>query len=192
MATLAYSVGKRMFETKPSTMNAENTTNEYVDFDTSDETETKTGIVADDTGSEVIRRLTTIETKLAVIEERLSRVENIEEMLTEILSRLPETETGRICYTHTTPEFVAELRTLKGANVTQFALDLEAEIYKSDSLELDLPVGRRKKTKDRVLFLKQCVNEYYSVPPHLKKATWNKVRESLDSRVRRRKRLQNV
>ncbi|CAJ0597500.1 unnamed protein product [Cylicocyclus nassatus] len=182
-----------MYETKPSTMTGEETSNEYVDFDTSDEIETKSGIVAGDTDSEVIRRLTSIETKLAVMEERLSSVEHIEEMLSEILRRLPATDTGEISYTHTSPEFVAQLRTLKGSNVTQFALDLEAEIYKDDATELDLPLERRLKTKDKVIFLRQCVNEYYSVPQHLKEATWKRVREALDSRVRRlRKRVRDV
>ncbi|VDN28874.1 unnamed protein product [Cylicostephanus goldi] len=174
-------------------MTGKETSNEYVEYDTSDEIDTKTGIVAGDTDNEVIKRLTAIETKLSVMEERLSRVEHMEEMLAEILRRLPATDTGEIRYTHTSPEFVAQLRTLKGSNVTQFALDLEAEIYKDDASELDLPVERRLKTKDKVIFLRQCVNEYYSVPQHLKEATWKRVREALDSRVRRlRKRVRDV
>ncbi|KAL6743665.1 hypothetical protein Aduo_016682 [Ancylostoma duodenale] len=69
--------------------------------------------------------------------------------------------------------------------MSHFVLALEMEAYQDDTSELELLVDNRIRTKDRVLFIAQCLYKYYEIPSHLRKGTWSKAKESLNGRVRR-------
>ncbi|KAL6724176.1 hypothetical protein Aduo_019088 [Ancylostoma duodenale] len=87
-------------------------------------------------------------------------------------------------YSYATAKTVAELRQLRGLNVSHFVLALEVEVYNDDTTELELLVDNRIRTKDRVLFIQQCLFKYYDIPEHLREGAWRKAKESLNSRVR--------
>ncbi|KAL6730772.1 hypothetical protein Aduo_001713 [Ancylostoma duodenale] len=104
----------------------------------------------------------------------------MEMLLQELLRRTPATQRqGEIVYSYATAKTVAELRQLKGLNMSHFVLALEVEVYNDDTTELELLVDNRIRTKDRCLF------KYYDIPEHLREGTWRKAKESLNSRVRR-------
>ncbi|KAL6740956.1 hypothetical protein Aduo_014259 [Ancylostoma duodenale] len=69
--------------------------------------------------------------------------------------------------------------------MSHFVLALEMEAYQDDPFELELLVDNRIRTKDRVLFIQQCLYKYYEIPSHLREGTWRKAKESLNGRVRR-------
>ncbi|EYC25039.1 hypothetical protein Y032_0012g1663 [Ancylostoma ceylanicum] len=69
--------------------------------------------------------------------------------------------------------------------MSHFVLALEIEVYQDDSSEQELLVDSRIRTKDRVLFIQQCLYKYYEIPDHLREGTGRKAKESMNGRVRR-------
>ncbi|KAK5966446.1 hypothetical protein GCK32_008530 [Trichostrongylus colubriformis] len=114
------------------------------------------------------------------------RMDKLEEMTAELLRRVPKKHTERpIDYTYVSEEDVAALRILKAENRNGFALALEAMVYRDDPTDLQLPVDKRTRSSDRVIFIKNCVLKYYEVPEAMEWDVWTSVKTALNSRVRR-------
>ncbi|KAK6061252.1 hypothetical protein COOONC_01083 [Cooperia oncophora] len=121
----------------------------------------------------------------AILASHTQRLEGIEQVGKELLRRNPTKQTqGNIVYAYVSARAVAELRELKGQNRNHFALALEKMVYRDDPKEMELLVDDRNEA-ERVLFIQQCVNKYYEVPEHLRDDVWRKIKETLNSRVRR-------
>ncbi|VDK46239.1 unnamed protein product [Cylicostephanus goldi] len=105
----------------------------------------------------------------------------------EILKRTPRRidSEGELAYDYASRPFLEGLRKLAGGNVNKFALDLEKEVYASNTTELTLPVEKRVTTATRVSFIKECIYKYYMVPVETRQSVWKAAKAALDSRVRR-------
>ncbi|VDO91385.1 unnamed protein product [Heligmosomoides polygyrus] len=113
------------------------------------------------------------------------RLERVEMVCKEILRRNPGKPTqGSIDYSYASARAVAEIRELK-PNRNALALALEKLVYEDESEELSIAVDSRVRTRDRVLFIQQCVFKYFEVPEHLLEDVWKNVKDALNSRVRR-------
>ncbi|KAK6037812.1 hypothetical protein COOONC_24681 [Cooperia oncophora] len=85
---------------------------------------------------------------------------------------------GNIVYAYASPKTVAELRELKGQNKNQFSI-------RTILTELERLVDERVATKDRVVFIQQCLCKYYDIPENAREDVWRKAKDALNSRVRR-------
>ncbi|KAK6036003.1 hypothetical protein COOONC_26492 [Cooperia oncophora] len=83
-----------------------------------------------------------------------------------------------IDYTYASSKHVAECGQLKGLNQNAFGLALEAEVYRDDVAELEVPVDQRVRLSDRVtFFIQRCLFKYYDVPEHLQGSAWKRVKK---------------
>ncbi|WKX92866.1 hypothetical protein Q1695_010698 [Nippostrongylus brasiliensis] len=82
---------------------------------------------------------------------------------------------------------VAKIRKLHGDNMKKFALDLEKILYECQQEELKKTAEKRVDTVDKVDFIKKCLFMFYEIPEMARRTTWTAVRNSLDSRARRRR-----
>ncbi|WKX90405.1 hypothetical protein Q1695_010698 [Nippostrongylus brasiliensis] len=69
----------------------------------------------------------------------------------------------------------------------KFALDLEKILYECQQEELKKTAEKRVDTVDKVDFIKKCLFMFYEIPEMARRTTWTAVRNSLDSRARRRR-----
>ncbi|KAL6724273.1 hypothetical protein Aduo_019175 [Ancylostoma duodenale] len=103
------------------------------------------GIRKSQSEKELITRTIKIEDVLAVAMEN-------EKTLKEEVDSLSE-----IVYSYANAKTIAELRQLKGLNISHFVLALEVKTHKDDTVELELLVDNCVRTKDRVLFMQQVI-----------------------------------
>ncbi|KAK6017634.1 hypothetical protein OSTOST_16842 [Ostertagia ostertagi] len=112
-----------------------------------------------------------------------TKIERVEQIGRELLRRNPPKQTqDNLEYVYASAKSVAQLRELKGQNKNLFVLALEKLVYSDDPAEMDLPVDDRILTKDRVIFIKQCLFKYYDVADD---DIWRRAKDALNSRVRR-------
>ncbi|KAK5969445.1 hypothetical protein GCK32_004956 [Trichostrongylus colubriformis] len=148
---------------------------------------------------EIITRDIEITEENHLLEEMVAKVsmvisisrkqDKLEEMVTKLLKRIPARNDQELTidYSYATAKFVVGLRQLKGQNRNAFALPLEVKVYEDDPAELELLVDNRARTTDRVLFIQRCLFKYYGVPEHMQADVWAKVKEAMNSKVRRRR-----
>ncbi|VDM84184.1 unnamed protein product [Strongylus vulgaris] len=100
---------------------------------------------------------------------QIHRIAHLEQILEEVLRRLPVFIFNGRLNTFTKQRTVAEIRQLKGLTMCHFALALDSEVYKDETLELEM----------------LCSFKFYEISTHLREGTWKKTKELLNSRIRR-------
>ncbi|VDL65949.1 unnamed protein product [Nippostrongylus brasiliensis] len=115
------------------------------------------------------------------------RFQRIENMVVEIRERLLAQD-GRLEFHYATAAKVTELRTAIEEPI-KFMRLLEKEVFK-DSRDKLLQTIDERKSVDRIKFLQASLYKFYNVPHTLRDALWRRVKSSLNSKARKRRRDQ--
>ncbi|EYC19922.1 hypothetical protein Y032_0023g782 [Ancylostoma ceylanicum] len=149
---------------------------------------------------ELIARVGQIERRMATKELQLEQqvdsqrltggVNELRVIGRELLKRIPQSVNrgDEIQYTYASKEFVEALRSHRVGNISQFALDLEKEVYKGDTTDLFLQVEKRMGSVEKVDFIKQCIYKYYQVEVESRASVWRSAKTALNARARRLRR----
>ncbi|WKY10453.1 hypothetical protein Q1695_002646 [Nippostrongylus brasiliensis] len=84
-------------------------------------------------------------------------------------------------------EKVAQIRKLRGDDMTKFALDLESELFAGNPEEQKMVLEKRIEGADKVQFIKHCVFMFYEIHHSARKTTWRNIRNALNSRARKKR-----